>query len=355
MMDAPEHLSAATFGPFVNSPRNSIVGSLAALVTFVILYAMMLYNYILFHSVAELFSIIVAAGIFMFTWNSRTFLDNSYLLVVGMAYLFVGVLDLLHFMTYEGVGIVPGAALNHSIQFWIAARALESVSLFVPIFVVGRHIQRPVYIFMGYLAVTALLITAIYGWEVFPDCFRAGEGQTAFKIGSEYVIVVILAAALAMLYRHRTQFAPSVFMLLAGSVGITMIAEIVLTLWRDPFDIFSAIGHFLKIVSFYLIYRAIIVTGIEEPFNVVFRNLKQSEREKERLVNDLRHALNEVKTLSGFIPICARCKKIRDDEGYWQQVEEYISHHSNAEFSHSICPECMAELYPGYDTDDSSA
>jgi hypothetical protein len=61
---------------------------------------------------------------------------------------------------------------------------------------------------------------------------------------------------------------------------------------------------------------------------------------------DLKRALSEIKQLRGIIPICSSCKKIRDDKGYWHQVEAYISEHSDAMFSHGICPECMKKLYP---------
>lgn len=73
---------------------------------------------------------------------------------------------------------------------------------------------------------------------------------------------------------------------------------------------------------------------------------KLLEEERERLVSDLREALSKVKTLSGMLPICASCKKIRNDDGYWEQIECYIRKHSEAEFSHGICPECIKELYP---------
>jgi hypothetical protein len=65
-------------------------------------------------------------------------------------------------------------------------------------------------------------------------------------------------------------------------------------------------------------------------------------------VVELQKALDEVKMLTGFIPICASCKNIRDDKGYWQQVEAYISTHTDAQFSHSMCPDCMKKLYPEY-------
>lgn len=75
---------------------------------------------------------------------------------------------------------------------------------------------------------------------------------------------------------------------------------------------------------------------------------KKMEVEREKLILSLQDALSEVKKLSGLLPICANCKKIRDDKGYWHQVEAYICSHSEAEFSHGICPECMIELYPEF-------
>ena len=74
---------------------------------------------------------------------------------------------------------------------------------------------------------------------------------------------------------------------------------------------------------------------------------KAVEREKEELIRELQRVLSEVKTLRGFLPICANCKKIRDDEGYWQQIEQYVEEHSEAVFSHGLCPDCADSLYPG--------
>ena len=83
---------------------------------------------------------------------------------------------------------------------------------------------------------------------------------------------------------------------------------------------------------------------------------KRFDEERERLIVDLQEALARVRTLRGMLPICAACKKIRDDQGYWQAVERYISEHSEAEFSHGLCPECMEKLYPElYEEDESIA
>jgi hypothetical protein len=74
---------------------------------------------------------------------------------------------------------------------------------------------------------------------------------------------------------------------------------------------------------------------------------KRSEAEREELIAELKEALGTVKILTGLLPICVACKKIRDDQGYWNQIEAYIRDHSDAEFSHCICPECARALYQG--------
>lgn len=85
----------------------------------------------------------------------------------------------------------------------------------------------------------------------------------------------------------------------------------------------------------------------------IFRDITQHkllEKEREKLIEELKNALDQVKQLSGLLPICASCKKIKDDKGCWRQIESYIRDHSEAEFSHGICPECVKKLYPGLKT-----
>ncbi len=77
--------------------------------------------------------------------------------------------------------------------------------------------------------------------------------------------------------------------------------------------------------------------------------LLKANREQNILIGELQKALSEIRQLNGLLPICATCKKIRDDKGYWNQIELYIEKHSEAEFSHSICPDCAKKLYPNID------
>ena len=76
------------------------------------------------------------------------------------------------------------------------------------------------------------------------------------------------------------------------------------------------------------------------------KKIQQQNKEKDELIAKLQNALDKVKFLSGLLPICSSCKKIRDDKGYWQQIESYIREHSEAQFSHGICPDCVKKLYP---------
>ncbi|MBN1646907.1 MAG: hypothetical protein JW874_02640 [Spirochaetales bacterium] len=107
--------------------------------------------------------------------------------------------------------------------------------------------------------------------------------------------------------------------------------------------IFSTISATL--VSFFIIRKQ------DNLYDRLHSEKEESEKlrsELEITVKELEEALQNVKTLNGLLPICAVCKKIRDDKGYWKQIEHYISEHTGADFSHCICPDCMEKLYPEY-------
>jgi len=245
---------------------------------FFVLYISSLYNYLLFHSIAELFSIVVAFGIFIIVWNSRRFLDNNYFLVVGIAYLFIGGIDIIHTLAYTGMGVFPGYGTNLPSQLWIGARYIESLSLLIAPIFIGRRI-RSNFLFFSYISVVSLLFVSIFYWNVFPICFVEGSGLTPFKKASEYVISTILLVTIFVMYQKRREFDTSVFRLLFGAITATIASELFFTLYQSPFGLPNLIGHFLKIVSFYLIYKAIIETGLVRPYDILFRGLKQSEEE----------------------------------------------------------------------------
>jgi PAS domain S-box-containing protein len=249
------------------------------------LYFTSLYNYLLFHSIAEIFSVVVAASIFMLAWNLRRFLDNSYLLFLGIAYLFIGVLDALHTLAYSGMGVFEGYKTNLPTQLWIVARYIESLSLFIAPLFFDKKLRVNFIIFI-YAVVIALLLGSIFHWKIFPPCFVEGTGLTAFKKISEYIISFIFAGAIGLLFKKRKKFEPDIFRLLVISIIITIASELAFTFYIHVYGFSNLIGHYLKIISFILIYKALIVTGLTKPYNLVFRDLKQAHDTLEQRVEE---------------------------------------------------------------------
>lgn len=423
-------------------------------------------NYLLFHSLAEIFSIVIASSIFMFAWNSRQLQANHYLVFLGIGYLFVGGIDLLHTLSYKGLGVFKEHDANLPTQLWIIGRYLESITLLIAPLCLKRKINFW-FVFGIYFGITLLLLLVVFCWHGFPVCFVEGAGLTLFKKSSEYIISFILLGAIALLFQRRQEFNEKSFRLIVAAIIVTIFAELAFTFYIDVYGISNLVGHYLKIISFFLVYRAIIYSGLQEPYEIMFRQLSQSEkkykglftenlsgfalheiicddggqpvdyrflavnpafekftglkaediigrtvlevmpgtedywiknygkvaltgepihfenyssatdayfavsayrpaekqfacvfqdvtenkklsREREEIISKLQGALTEIKTLRGIVPICAYCKQIRDDKGFWNQVEAYVSQHTNAEFSHSICPTCLKGHYPDF-------
>jgi len=253
------------------------------------LFLTSLYSYILFHSLAEIFSIVIGCSIFILAWNSRRRLDNDYLLFLGIAFLFVSGLDLIHTLSYKGTGVFPGYDTNLPTQLWIASRYIQALSMLIfPLFL--RRKLNVYLAFLAYAIVTSLLLWAIFA-GVFPVCFVEGAGLTPFKKVSEYIISLIFVASAVILFRKREAFDTKVLSWLIISLILTIGAELAFTFYISVYDLSNLIGHFFKIVAFYLIYKAITEIGLEKPHQLLFRDLKQSE-------TALRNALEEVERLA---------------------------------------------------------
>lgn len=236
-----------------------------------------LHSYLLFHSLAELFSVIIGVCIFVVAWNSQRFQRDSYLLFLGVGFLYVAGLDLAHMLSYKGMGVLRAEETNRATQLWIAARYLESISLACAPLVLGRQIGRGVLLGAGG-AVVALLLASIFAFGVFPTCYVEGSGLTTFKVVSEYVVCLMLIVAIVGLWRHRERMDRRIVTLLAWAMAITILQELAFTLYVDVYGALNMAGHLLKILAFFLIYKAIVETGLAKPYQLLFYDLKQSEQ-----------------------------------------------------------------------------
>lgn len=258
----------------------------AALI-FASLYLVSTQNFLLFHILVESASILIAFVIFIIVLNTRHFLENRYLLFLGLAFPFIGLLDFLHTLAYKGMDIFPGYDANLPTQLWIQARYLQSLTLLAaPIFLYKKiRVTLVFYVFAG---VTAALLLSIFVFDIFPDCFVDPQGLTGFKIISEYIISIILMISLALLIRKRDFFGKKMFFFVASSIFVTIVSELFFTLYDDPYGLSNILGHLLKALAFFLIYKGLIEAALVEPYSGLFNNLRKSEE-------NLRHAQVELR------------------------------------------------------------
>jgi len=170
--------------------------------------------------------------------------------------------------------------------------------------------------------------------------YQAGDGLEAFKAHRPEVVITDIRMPVMGgldMAREIRALAPRTHIIVTTAHNDT-------DFFLDAIDIGIDL-YVLKPVSRERLFAAIRksqeILGLE-------RVIKFKDAEQKRLIKELQQALASIKTLSGLIPICASCKKIRDDQGYWNQLEAYISEHSGAEFSHGICPECAIKIYPNF-------
>lgn len=246
-------------------------------------------SYILFHSLAEFFSITIGFTAFVITWNTRHQLDNNYMIWLGISLLFVTSLDLIHTLAYKGMGVFTGYDANLPTQLWIASRYLQSLSMLAAALFFQRKLNPVAIIWISLIISAGLVISIFTG--VFPACYVEGSGLTDFKIVSEYIIIAIMLTGNFILWRQRQAFDSEVLGWLMTSQFLTICAEVAFTSYVSVYGPANMIGHFLKLIAFYFVYKAIVKMGLERPHRVLFRNLKQSE-------TALRNALEEVQKLA---------------------------------------------------------
>jgi PAS domain S-box-containing protein len=241
------------------------------------------YNYLFFHSVVEVAGIAVAFAIFLLVWNTRQTLPDAFFLLVGISFLFVGALDLVHALAYKGMGIIPGDGADLATQLWLAARYFQSVTLLAAALLIGRAMvtgdrDRDAAVFgIACAAGTGLLLASIFAWGTFPAAFVEGSGLTPFKVASEYVISLVMLATIAVLVRKRDRFDPSVFRYLVAAEVLLIAGELAFSSYASVYGPANLLGHLFRLASVYCFYRAFVVVGLTRPTDLLFRELTTRE------------------------------------------------------------------------------
>jgi len=235
------------------------------------------HSYVLFHSLLEVFRIVVIFGVAALAWNARDQIDNPFLLVAGLAYPATGILEILHTLAYKGMGVFPTDA-NLPTQLWIAFRAYESVAMVAAASLLTRR-KLPVNgVALSFLGLGGLLVWAVFSGR-FPDCFVEGSGLTRFKIVAEYLIAGTFATALFLLWRRQAHFTADILPLPLLALACDILAELAFTQYASVYGLANLVGHLLLLASTYFIYRALLLQGIQKPQRLLFHQLARSEAE----------------------------------------------------------------------------
>lgn len=223
-----------------------------------------LYNFLLFHTLAELFPVIISVLMLVIAWETRDFSRNYFLMFLACSFFWVGALDLVHLLVYKGMNIFPFTDANPATQLWIIARYMQALILLVAPF----YLSRPVNLFLTFFGfgLISFVFASLIVTGHFPDAFVEGSGLTAFKIGSEYVIILLLAGALVHLIKKRKQLGTEVFDWMVLAIVLTMISELSFTFYVSVYGLSNLVGHIFKFFAFWLIFIAIVRVSLREPY-----------------------------------------------------------------------------------------
>ncbi len=243
----------------------------------VIVFLVSFYSYTLFHSLAEIISIVIGFGVYMVTWNSRNLIANKYFVFLGMAFFYIAAFDLMHVFTYKGFGVFTHlSGENLADQFWLAARYLQGFSFLAAAFFIGKNLKA-LRVFYFYVFVSLALIISILWLPLFPEAYRQGYGLTPFKNVSEIIVCLLFIFAGIVLWNKRGYFNVRVFNLLLWAISFSLISELAILFYVGPYDHYNIIAHLLKMAAFNLIYIAFIEIGLRKPYALLFKELKDSE------------------------------------------------------------------------------
>lgn len=248
-------------------------------------------NYPLFHTLVEMTVAAVAFVVFSIAWHTRRFASSDYLTFIGMACLPIGVVTVLHALAFKGLHLF-GESSDLPTQLWIIARLLQAGAFFLaPFFLSKRQLTRPGVVLFAFTAVAAAAVAlALLGH--FPAAYVDGQGLTTFKIAMEFVVIAVTGLSALHVLMKSESLPKRVVGLLVVSMGATIVAELMFTLYADPFGPLNRIGHVAHVAAFALIYTALVETSLEEPLGMIFRDLKRRERVLSRAY-ETEHAIAE--------------------------------------------------------------
>ncbi|PJZ26534.1 histidine kinase [Leptospira hartskeerlii] len=264
--------------------------------------------YLVFHNIAESFSIIVSMSIFGVGWFTYAQSKDKHTLFLGTACLGIALMDMMHMLGYTGMpDLFTPNSPNKSTQFWIIVRFFAAISFLTSAFIPNENgsFKQRSWLLLGSISVSAFAFVSVtYYPDLLPVTFSTEIGLTNFKKVSEFVIIFVLILALIAYWFRIPRFGwdHTKYYLYAFVFGIS--SELVFAVYTTVFDIYNVLGHIYKIISFFLIYRGVFISSINSPYrNVLETNekLSKSLSEKENLIKEVYHRSNNTLQVIGSL------------------------------------------------------
>ena len=256
----------------------------------VILLTVQQYNYLVFHTLAEFFAVIISFIFFAVAWQTFEFSKNSFLLFLACAYFWIGALDMTHALTYKGMNLIVRNDSNTATQFWIATRYMEAFFLLAAPFVAHKAINR--YWFFGLAGAIAITLGVLIFAGTFPTVFIEGQGLTPLKVYSEYIIVAVLGLAIVALIRKKAPVSTEALSLIVFSILLTIGAELCFTLYVNLYGLFNVFGHIFKLCSYWLLFQATVTSSLTTPY-LALQGKNQELQNQQKELNILSSAVEQ--------------------------------------------------------------
>lgn len=277
-----------------------------------------LHSYLLFHTLAELFTMVVGLTVFTVAWNTRRHLDDPLLLGIGIVMAPLALTLALHSLAYKGMGVFSDRGANLATQLWIAGRLLLAVGVVAAATPWSIRV-RPGWQLAVLLAFAGSLWLAIFS-GVFPDCYVEGKGLTPFKVGGEYVAMAVMLVAAARITRDSLPRDPRVKRLIAGTLLLQFASSAAFTFYVDVYGALNLAGHVFAICSALAIYAAVAWEGLAKPQAIFYGQLSKA---KDRFADEAGRATGEIDDFA-YVLAHHLQEPVRLQYSYTQRLERLL-------------------------------
>ena len=239
-------------------------------------------NFLAYHTIVELITIIIALMMGTIALSTYKVNEDNKIIFLGIAYAFIAGLDLIHMLTYKGMGIFGDDTFNTPLQLWIAARYVESLSFLISFILSDKpfNIRK---VLLNYLIVFIFIFISIFHLDIFPSCYIEGFGLTPFKRANEYIICGILLGGVIYFIEHAPSKLKETDRFIILSLISTIISEIFLIQYMDIYSLSNVLGHAFKLISFYFLYIALVQSSIQKPYATLFKMNKILAKKNQKL------------------------------------------------------------------------